>query len=124
MPAAKQQDNEFLGKEMKYFSQAGFDLDRIHIKVSSPLLRRWIELIISEMPPSPPYMKMLSSMKEPSFPPVVRLSTSPERRLVVRQKISESSTRMEVRMISGGVLSTSRWSRSSFSKHWPKTNEQ
>jgi hypothetical protein len=35
MPAAKQQDNEFLGKEMKYFSQAGFDLDRIHIKVST-----------------------------------------------------------------------------------------
>lgn len=34
MPAAKQHDNEFLGKEMKYFSQAGFDLDRIHIKVS------------------------------------------------------------------------------------------
>lgn len=27
--------NDFLGKEMKYFSQAGFDLDRIHIKVSS-----------------------------------------------------------------------------------------
>lgn len=26
--------NQFLGKEMKYFSQAGFDLDRIHIKVS------------------------------------------------------------------------------------------
>jgi hypothetical protein len=25
--------NQFLGKEMKYFSQAGFDLDRIHIKV-------------------------------------------------------------------------------------------
>jgi hypothetical protein len=70
MPAAKQQDNEFLGKEMKYFSQAGFDLDRIHIKVSL-LPRSWIELIISEMPPSPPYMKMLSSMKEPSFPPVV-----------------------------------------------------
>jgi hypothetical protein len=28
-------DNQFLGKELKYFSQAGFDLDRIHIKVSS-----------------------------------------------------------------------------------------
>jgi phosphoenolpyruvate carboxykinase (ATP) len=27
--------NQFLGKEMKHFSQAGFDLDRIHIKVSS-----------------------------------------------------------------------------------------
>jgi hypothetical protein len=27
-------DNQFLGKELKYFSQAGFDLDRIHIKVS------------------------------------------------------------------------------------------
>lgn len=26
--------NEFIGKELKYFSQAGFDLDRIHIKVS------------------------------------------------------------------------------------------
>jgi hypothetical protein len=123
MPAAKQQDNEFLGKEMKYFSQAGFDLDRIHIKVSL-LPRSWIELIISEMPLSPLYMKMLSSMKEPSSPPVVLLSTSPERRLVVRQKISESSTRMEVRMIFGGVLSTSRWSRSSIPKHWPKTNEQ
>jgi hypothetical protein len=38
MPSAKQHDefekNQFLGKEMKYFSQAGFDLDRIHIKVS------------------------------------------------------------------------------------------
>jgi phosphoenolpyruvate carboxykinase (ATP) len=45
MPAAKQQDNEFLGKEMKYFSQAGFDLDRIHIKVSFPLLNEWPELI-------------------------------------------------------------------------------
>ena len=70
MPAAKQQDNEFLGKEMKYFSQAGFDLDRIHIKVSL-LPRRWIALIISGMPLSPLYMKMLSSMKEPSFLPVV-----------------------------------------------------
>lgn len=29
-------DNQFLGKELKYFSQAGFDLDRIHIKVSNP----------------------------------------------------------------------------------------
>lgn len=27
-------NNELLGKELKYFSQAGFDLDRIHIKVS------------------------------------------------------------------------------------------
>ena len=26
--------NEFLGKELKNFSQAGFDLDRIHIRVS------------------------------------------------------------------------------------------
>lgn len=26
--------NQFLGKELKNFSQAGFDLDRIHIKVS------------------------------------------------------------------------------------------
>ena len=71
MPAAKQQDNEFLGKEMKYFSQAGFDLDRIHIKVSLFLIRKWMELIISEMPPSPPSMKTLLSMKEPSSPPVV-----------------------------------------------------
>jgi phosphoenolpyruvate carboxykinase (ATP) len=26
--------NQFLGQQLKYFSQAGFDLDRIHIKVS------------------------------------------------------------------------------------------
>jgi len=70
MPAAKQQDNEFLGKEMKYFSQAGFDLDRIHIKVSL-LLGKWPELILSEMPLSPLYMKMQSSTKEPSFHQVV-----------------------------------------------------
>lgn len=30
-----EETNQFLGKELKYFSQAGFDLDRIHIKVSS-----------------------------------------------------------------------------------------
>lgn len=29
-----EETNQFLGKELKYFSQAGFDLDRIHIKVS------------------------------------------------------------------------------------------
>lgn len=29
-----QNSNDFLGQELKYFSQAGFDLDRIHIKVS------------------------------------------------------------------------------------------
>ena len=29
------ESNQFLGKELKYFSQAGFDLDRIHIKVCS-----------------------------------------------------------------------------------------
>ena len=110
MPAAKQQDNEFLGKEMKYFSQAGFDLDRIHIKVSQSSPRSWPELIMSETPLSLPSTKTLSSMKEPLFRPVVRLSTSPERRLVVHQKISESSTKMGVRMISGGVPSTSRWS--------------
>ena len=27
--------NQFLGKELKYFSQTGFDLDRVHIKVRS-----------------------------------------------------------------------------------------
>lgn len=27
--------NPLLGQQLKYFSQAGFDLDRIHIKVSS-----------------------------------------------------------------------------------------
>lgn len=32
---ANAHNNELLGKELKYFSQAGFDLDRIHIKVSS-----------------------------------------------------------------------------------------
>lgn len=29
--------NQFLGKELINFSQAGFDLDRIHIRVSRPL---------------------------------------------------------------------------------------
>lgn len=33
---ANAHNNELLGKELKYFSQAGFDLDRIHIKVSCP----------------------------------------------------------------------------------------
>lgn len=28
------ESNQFLGKDVKYFSQAGFDLDRIHIRVS------------------------------------------------------------------------------------------
>lgn len=32
-----EETNQFLGKELKYFSQAGFDLDRIHIKVSFTL---------------------------------------------------------------------------------------
>ena len=31
------QDNDFLGKELKYFSQAGFDLERIHIKRNAPV---------------------------------------------------------------------------------------
>lgn len=38
MPSRQHHDefetNQFLGKELQYFSQAGFDLDRIHIKVS------------------------------------------------------------------------------------------
>lgn len=34
MVQANAHNNELLGKELKYFSQAGFDLDRIHIKVS------------------------------------------------------------------------------------------
>ena len=28
-----EEGNSFLGQELKHFSQAGFDLDRIHIKV-------------------------------------------------------------------------------------------
>lgn len=36
---ANAHNNELLGKELKYFSQAGFDLDRIHIKVSCPIPR-------------------------------------------------------------------------------------
>jgi phosphoenolpyruvate carboxykinase (ATP) len=45
MPSRQHHDefetNQFLGKELQYFSQAGFDLDRIHIKVSLVSASHW-----------------------------------------------------------------------------------
>lgn len=35
--------NQFLGQELKNFSQAGFDLDRIHIRVCRPALSRHVK---------------------------------------------------------------------------------
>ena len=64
-----EETNQFLGKELKYFSQAGFDLDRIHIKVSDDLAGRPVGHVRypvepradnSEMPPSPRSTRMPS----------------------------------------------------------------
>ena len=45
--------NQFLGKEMQYFSQAGFDLDRIHIKVGSPISYWLAHKLIPRCSPPP-----------------------------------------------------------------------
>lgn len=59
MPSRQHHDefetNQFLGKELQYFSQAGFDLDRIHIKVSlvsAPHATGGWLILPSEMRPS------------------------------------------------------------------------
>ncbi|CAK9783284.1 putative phosphoenolpyruvate carboxykinase [Cutaneotrichosporon oleaginosum] len=41
-------NNDFLGKELKYFSQAGFDLDRIHIKRNAPVASLYEDAINNE----------------------------------------------------------------------------
>ena len=41
-------DNHFLGQELKYFSQAGFDLDRIHIKRNAPIASLYEDAILNE----------------------------------------------------------------------------
>ncbi|CAD6588733.1 MAG: Protein kinase C-like 1 [Tremellales sp. Tagirdzhanova-0007] len=40
--------NQFLGKEMQYFSQAGFDLDRIHIKRNAPIASLYEDAVLNE----------------------------------------------------------------------------
>lgn len=40
--------NQFLGKELQYFSQAGFDLDRIHIKRNAPIASLYEDAIMNE----------------------------------------------------------------------------
>jgi len=40
--------NQFLGKELKYFSQAGFDLDRVHIKRNAPIASLYEDAILNE----------------------------------------------------------------------------
>ncbi|OWZ35994.1 phosphoenolpyruvate carboxykinase (ATP) [Cryptococcus neoformans c45] len=42
------ESNQFLGKELKYFSQAGFDLDRIHIKRNAPVASLYEDAILNE----------------------------------------------------------------------------
>nr|ODN91773.1 phosphoenolpyruvate carboxykinase (ATP) [Cryptococcus depauperatus CBS 7841] len=42
------ESNQFLGKEIKYFSQAGFDLDRIHIKRNAPVASLYEDAILNE----------------------------------------------------------------------------
>ncbi|OXG15850.1 phosphoenolpyruvate carboxykinase (ATP) [Cryptococcus neoformans Tu259-1] len=42
------ESNQFLGKELKYFSQAGFDLDRIHIKRNAPVASLYGDAILNE----------------------------------------------------------------------------
>ncbi|WWD19609.1 phosphoenolpyruvate carboxykinase (ATP) [Kwoniella shandongensis] len=42
------ESNQFLGKEMKYFSQAGFDLDRIHIKRNAPIASLYEDAVLNE----------------------------------------------------------------------------
>ncbi|KAK8853192.1 phosphoenolpyruvate carboxykinase (ATP) [Kwoniella newhampshirensis] len=42
------ESNQFLGQEMKYFSQAGFDLDRIHIKRNAPIASLYEDAILNE----------------------------------------------------------------------------
>ncbi|KAI9634076.1 putative phosphoenolpyruvate carboxykinase [Dioszegia hungarica] len=40
--------NQFLGKELQHFSQAGFDLDRIHIRRNAPVASLYEEAIMNE----------------------------------------------------------------------------
>lgn len=40
--------NELLGKEIKYFSQAGFDMDKIHIKRNAPVAALYEDAIMNE----------------------------------------------------------------------------
>ncbi|KAJ9101905.1 Protein kinase C-like 1 [Naganishia cerealis] len=40
--------NEFIGKEVEYFSQAGFDMDKIHIKRNAPVASLYEDAIINE----------------------------------------------------------------------------
>ncbi|WVF73088.1 phosphoenolpyruvate carboxykinase (ATP) [Kwoniella sp. CBS 6097] len=42
------ESNQFLGKELQYFSQAGFDLDRIHIKRNAPIASLYEDAILNE----------------------------------------------------------------------------
>ncbi|ODN73191.1 phosphoenolpyruvate carboxykinase (ATP) [Cryptococcus amylolentus CBS 6039] len=42
------ESNQFLGKEIKYFSQAGFDLDRIHIKRNAPVAALYEDAMMNE----------------------------------------------------------------------------
>ncbi|WVQ74189.1 phosphoenolpyruvate carboxykinase (ATP) [Cryptococcus sp. DSM 104548] len=42
------ENNQFLGKEIKYFSQAGFDLDRIHIKRNAPVASLYEDAMMNE----------------------------------------------------------------------------
>jgi hypothetical protein len=68
--------NEFIGKELKYFSQAGFDLDRIHIKVSFGLaLAGWrtVATTITVVARHPPGHRLFPST--PSLTPT--LSATP-----------------------------------------------
>jgi phosphoenolpyruvate carboxykinase (ATP) len=40
--------NEFIGKEVEYFSQAGFDMDKIHIKRNAPVAALYEDAIMNE----------------------------------------------------------------------------
>jgi phosphoenolpyruvate carboxykinase (ATP) len=40
--------NEFIGKEVEYFSQAGFDMDKIHIKRNAPVAALYEDAILNE----------------------------------------------------------------------------
>lgn len=40
--------NEFIGKEVEYFSQAGFDMDKIHIKRNAPIAALYEDAIMNE----------------------------------------------------------------------------
>ncbi|WVQ84474.1 phosphoenolpyruvate carboxykinase (ATP) [Cryptococcus sp. DSM 104549] len=44
----EEEGNAFLGKQIQYFSQAGFDLDRIHIKRNAPIASLYEDAILNE----------------------------------------------------------------------------